>query len=102
MDRATITNEPQNWKCPVCGVQAYVPMFPVHCCCGFTQPQPQLGLGDRVAVVLSRMGLTERRYKQAKRRIGLRGDCRCKERRAALNRIGRHHSDADSHGAEHH
>ena len=94
------------YRCPVpaCRVRVWVKAenFPVHCACGFTQHTPQLGLGDRVAAALHGIGLTERRYKQAKRRIGLRGDCRCKERRAALNRIGRHQDDADSHGAEHH
>lgn len=46
------------------------------------------GLGDRVERGLSRIGITQERYKAAKRSVGLSGDCGCSGRKAALNRIG--------------
>jgi hypothetical protein len=77
------------WKCPACSITARLPANhgAIHCCCGFTQYRNPPGLGDRVAAVLARTGMTEQRYKAIKKRLGLKPDCGCKKRQRALNRI---------------
>lgn len=50
--------------------------------------QPQPGLGDRVAAVLSTVGITEARVASVASRVGIK-DCGCRRRREALNRAGR-------------
>jgi hypothetical protein len=60
----------------------------ITCHCGFIQYCNPPGLGDRVAAALARTGMTEQRYKATKKRLGLRPDCRCKERQRRLNRLG--------------
>jgi hypothetical protein len=47
------------------------------------------GLGDHVAAVLHRVGLTKQRYVRAKLAIGLRGKCGCSKRQQQLNGMGR-------------
>jgi len=61
----------------------------VHCVCGFTQHTPSLGLGDYVAAGLHAIGITKQRYVAIKRLLGLKPQCRCKERREKLNNLGR-------------
>jgi hypothetical protein len=46
---------------------------------------PRIGLGDRVASALSSVGITE----QAIKSVTGAGDCGCKNRREALNKLGR-------------
>jgi hypothetical protein len=48
-----------------------------------------LGLGDMVAAGLHKIGLTPDRYRRAKAAIGLKPKCRCPERQARLNALGR-------------
>jgi hypothetical protein len=77
------------WKCPVCKLGPFaIDFFPVHCACGYVQMQPKRGAGDWLAVALAMVGITERRYARAKRRIGLRGKCGCKKRQQRLNTFG--------------
>lgn len=79
------------WECQVCHAKARVPVkgFPVHCMCGWTQMEPQPGLGDRVAAVLHKVGITEDGYVEAKAAIGLKKTCNCGRRQRKLNEIGR-------------
>ena len=79
------------WKCPACGTEARLPADhgKVRCFCGYTQYQNPPGPGDRVAATLARLGITEHRYKKAKRAVGLKGDCGCKKRQQRLNKLGR-------------
>lgn len=44
-------------------------------------------LGDAVARLLGRIGVTEDRYKEAKERFGLPPTCNCADRQAWLNRV---------------
>lgn len=83
------------WTCPVCKAHAKLPDFAksVRCFCGYRQLAVPPGLGDRVAAVLARVGITEQRYRAAKRAIGLRGDCNCKQRQRRLNELGHAHDD---------
>ena len=77
------------WHCPACDRQARVPATHgrIRCACGYVQYENPPGLGDRVAAVLARVGATERRYKAAKRAIGLSGKCGCKGRKQRLNKL---------------
>ena len=77
------------WTCPVCRIQAHVPIFPVHCACNYVQYCNPPGLGDRVAATLARLGITEHRYVKAKAAVGLRRKCRCPERQQKLNNLFR-------------
>jgi hypothetical protein len=79
------------WRCPVCRIAARIPVDTpqIHCACGFIQLGVELGLGDVVAAVLHKMGITRARYIRAKRLLGLKSKCGCSERQAALNRFGR-------------
>jgi hypothetical protein len=47
------------------------------------------GLGDMVAGALGAVGITPARYTAAKASVGLKRKCKCKERQAALNALGR-------------
>lgn len=51
--------------------------------------RPKPGLGDRVASLLARCGLTKTRYRRWKVRWGLADACGCAERQEAINRFGR-------------
>jgi len=53
----------------------------------YFEPVIPIGLGDMTGGALASIGITEQRYKHAKQMIGLRGDCRCKERREKLNKL---------------
>ena len=53
-----------------------------HGCLG-----PKPGLGDRVAAVLSAVGITEDRAQAVAKSVGIK-DCGCKRRREALNKLG--------------
>ena len=68
---------------------------PIRCFCGFVQYQHPPGLGDRTAIALAKCGITEHRYKKAKRAIGLKGDCGCKKRQQRLNRLGKASKDGN-------
>ena len=46
-------------------------------------------LGDRVADILERYGVTEESYKRFKAEHGMDPECNCKERREWLNRLDR-------------
>lgn len=77
------------WKCPVCGVVLKaVSVFPVHCSCGYHQMCNPPGLGDRVAAWLAWIGITAHRYKRLKKTLGLRPECRCRQRQQQLNELG--------------
>ena len=80
-----------DWKCPACGTLAKMPddFKRAACFCGFVQYNNPPGLGDRVAATLAKMGVTEKRYTNAKRALGLKGACGCKKRQRALNKLGR-------------
>ena len=67
--------------------------------CGYRLPRTikktpkrrcQAGLGDRVETVLERFGITESRYKEAKRLFGLMPECNCQKRKKWLNKVGRY------------
>lgn len=46
------------------------------------------GLGDHTERLLAELGITQDRYKEAKRRFGLAPACDCDKRKAWLNRVG--------------
>ena len=46
------------------------------------------GWGDKVAVLLKRIGVTEEGYKAVKEKFGLPPTCGCAKRREWLNRVG--------------
>ena len=75
------------WHCPACRMECRVPTDhrTIRCACGFAQFCNPPGLGDRVAAVLARLGITSKRYVAAKKLVGLRGKCRCHERQRQLN-----------------
>jgi len=77
-----------SWTCPQCSLTVPVRTFPVHCQCGFVQYENPPGPGDRTAIVLAKVGVTEKRVKEAKAAIGLKGDCGCKRRQRWMNRLG--------------
>ena len=73
------------WRCVVCG-QASPDQQRPHlgdCRCATKRP----GLGDRVAAVLERVGITKRRAQRVARAVGLK-DCGCRQRQEAWNRAG--------------
>lgn len=80
------------WKCGVCGQQACVPATAgrISCGCGYTQENGvKPGLGDYVAMVLRKRGLTSERYVAAKAVVGLKRRCWCPQRQRRLNQAGR-------------
>lgn len=46
------------------------------------------GLGDRLERELTRMGITQDRYKEIKKRFGFPPTCSCDKRKEWLNRVG--------------
>lgn len=60
----------------------------VVCYCGHIG-KPVPGLGDLVAAVLYRVGMTPARYRRLKAALGFAPACRCHQRQHTLNRIGR-------------
>jgi hypothetical protein len=80
------------WTCPACGARARVPSTTprVYCYCGFKQLHgPTPGLGDLIAALLCRLGITQSRYTRLKRRVGLKPKCGCGRRQRQLNALGR-------------
>jgi len=80
------------WDCPVCKRTARVPSTTprIFCCCGYRQLGGVTpGLGDRIAAGLHVAGITPERYSSVKASLGLKRDCNCHKRQAALNRLGR-------------
>jgi len=76
------------FSCLVCGTKGQIreDAYPVHCVCGYTQFNPGApGLGDRVAAVLHRLGITPEIISGIKARIGAPGRCNCHKRQQALN-----------------
>jgi hypothetical protein len=60
------------------------------CCCGYRQLSGITpGLGDQVAAVLHKVGITPERYAAAKAAVGLKRRCGCHGRQRKLNAIGR-------------
>lgn len=57
----------------------------MSCVCGFRDERP--GVGDRLAMGLSVIGITEERYKALKARAGLKADCLCGKRQQAVNKM---------------
>jgi len=47
------------------------------------------GLGDRVESMLTKLGITEERYVEVKRKFGLPPVCNCAGRKEWLNKVGR-------------
>lgn len=78
------------WQCPVCGIRVMVDdqHYPVHCCCGFTQQNVSMGLGDKLAVILFRVGITKAVYLRFKRRLHFKPKCGCGRRQQKLNTFG--------------
>lgn len=77
------------WRCMACGARRTIAELPVRCECGLVQFEHPAGLGDRVAAILGRFGVTERRYNRWRSAVRLRGPCRCKDRQQLLNRVTR-------------
>lgn len=80
------------WSCPVCGIKANVSSTTprIFCCCGYRQLNGVTpGLGDRVAAILHRVGITPERYAAMKAAVGLKRKCDCDKRQEALNSLGR-------------
>jgi hypothetical protein len=48
------------------------------------------GLGDILERELTRMGITQSRYKEIKERFGLPPTCNCEKRKQWLNKVGRY------------
>jgi hypothetical protein len=80
------------FRCPECDRlrwSKYDDPALLHDPCGvFNPPQSDLPIGDAVASVLDRVGITKERYQQALQAVGFTGLCRCKERQAKLNELG--------------
>jgi hypothetical protein len=89
MTRFPLQTEITPWQCPICGTGVPISLWPVHCVCGYVQFHPRRGLGDHLACLLHRIGITRSRYIQAKSMLGLNGRCGCQERQEKLNAIGR-------------
>lgn len=53
-----------------------------------SEPGPEPGWGDRVAMWLTKHGITEERYKEIKETFGLPPTCDCCARQEWLNRVG--------------
>lgn len=79
-----------NWVCPACGLRVRVPRdhFPVHCCCGFTQLDPSMGWGDKLAAILFKVGITKAVYLRFKRWLHFKPRCGCAKRQQRLNAFG--------------
>lgn len=81
-------------RCSVCNWQTTTaPGLPVHRRCGRPRPAEAKGenplpLGDWLDGMLSSVGVTKERYKEAKKLFGLPPTCNCPERQAWLNRVG--------------
>lgn len=50
----------------------------------------KLGLGDRLEQWLKRVGITQERYVDVKKKFGLPPMCNCKARRKWFNKVGRY------------
>lgn len=74
-------------KCQSCGKTIALPNaftgVGMHTC----QAARALGLGDRIASVLQRIGITKARAQNVAQAVGIK-DCGCAKRQAALNRLG--------------
>ena len=53
-----------------------------------TSSRPTAGAGDRLEAILSSVGITQDRYKEAKKLFGLPPTCNCGKRKEWLNRVG--------------
>lgn len=81
-----------HWKCPACGIRVRVPAAAerIVCVCDYEQlGGVQAGLGDWVAAILHRCGITRYRYLKLKKWLGLKPHCNCPGRQAWLNWLGR-------------
>lgn len=79
------------WKCLACGTTARVPLSAerIVCVCDYVQlGGVRPGLGDWIAAILHRVGVTPARYVQVKRLLGLEASCRCPHRQHWLNTLG--------------
>lgn len=81
------------WTCPVCRLRGVVrtetPRVFCHGC-GYVQENgPVPGLGDYIAAVLRRVGITQTRYLTVKRWLGFVPKCGCRRRQKKLNALGR-------------
>jgi hypothetical protein len=56
--------------------------------CWSDEPRP--GLGDRTEQLLKSIGITEDRYREAKKLFGLAPRCNCPKRKRWLNKVGKH------------
>jgi len=80
------------WQCRVCSRRARVPVDTprIFCACGYQQLNGVTpGLGDKVAAVLHKVGVTPQRYVAVKGALGLQKKCRCPERQEKLNNLFR-------------
>jgi hypothetical protein len=74
-----ISGGSDRYRCAECGFEVTTKNTPIYRKCK--------GLGDRVESALSSIGITQERYKAAKRAIGLSDDCNCNERKEWLNKL---------------
>lgn len=80
------------FRCPACGIKAWIHEATerIVCHCGYMQLGGiQPGLGDWIAAGLHRCGITRYRYQRIKKILGLNPSCRCPERQAWINWLGR-------------
>lgn len=82
-----------NWRCPACLIRARVPcdVRKVVCACGYVQENgARPGLGDYVAAILHRLGITRVRYGRLRASLGFNTSCcGCERRQQAINWLGR-------------
>lgn len=84
------------WRCSRCGFRDVdtAGSFPdrIHRPCPAVTEEERkasaLPIGDAVASVLDRAGITKERWSEALKAVGFSGICKCPERQAKLNELG--------------